>query len=1045
MNPTDELLQKCISSGNIIHHSTRYKMDGSRRLREVQMSPMDALDKYHYVFEISAKHMRKHPTCFHHFAQTRKGKKSMVIFHWFLGFVEAFINYQDKKTPLGPGAGVVSFVEWCPSSSSTKKKLATAGWRIHVFIDRAVNEMIVLREYFKKLKKETVKLTKAGITVPPHYAINTYGAYGSDIFKPYAGRLANFQELYNVELTCPEASPSNLFKMTAIEGAEHSIDQYIVHGSFTFTSMNFLKLDCEQLSFEKFASRKLPDYALHSLFKPEVHVFDGEGGSYRLEFSPHRNYKDHTEQWENLDEDGLQSFLHNYSKKYLIWRPGEIYSYEFGELTDSEEVHDCEPMMSKDPDDFTGKAHTERALMALCQAAESEIDMIRLEMLQVVEDRQEAGEPPFTPREKFDRILSEWRVRVWDDPDAFVSEPIQAVLEWFHKGYDHTFIEPKELVHPNISVFGHHAISKMVQYETLYQVASAHRECYWLLIARNDAFRHEHNLHLNAMFIGDAATSKSFMQTQVEQNSIGKTTKSLTYQTTRSGAVDHDDNHSVRQFDEAPPQFLKDPKNKDAEPALKMMLVKGFQAHERPHSHKETGERNKIVGISSCIGVMFGASNEGKGAFSDALRDRFHFFEAEKCIERSDQKTIQESKQMWKSMKQLQKNKLKEAVEDHKFEQGFVCVAWQFIRMGAIKKPDSSIVPTIMARFGDELVKYGIRYDTRQWERVELLCMHLAIVRAKEILYKTVTGKYAGQRFACNHLFDAEPLMICTEEIVLHAIGMEFDTVVPKAHTKTLEAIWKMHTNNGENATYKMAGTDHDYNYIELSGSLKSISKKIFNAIKESDKHASLCNVQSTLIDMRNDMQIKCACYKKEGNAGRFNDRFPENMLGDHVKQSYDQLIIDGNKIYVHIHMFRDIRCNIDDNIYKKVVQKLMHKFTARKKIVLGMNLPAEPYFWDTVQYSPQDHVISLSDGPKAAHPLYEQITGAMEDSSIEIEEDLDIFAARHRGRSIGREVFPYEPNAYDSAQQQKPYPLRVNSNGQSLKRTHSNMIENDI
>ena len=1038
MNPMEELLEKCMKSGNAIHHSTKYKMDGSRRLWGVQMSDFDELNKYHFTFEIAASMMRKNPTSLHHFAQTRKGKRFKIVLDWFLDYMNAFIDYQDKKAPLGPGAGVIAFMEWSTSSRSTKKKLHTSGWRIHVFIDRAVNEMDVLRKYFKHLKKESAKCVKAGLPVPPHYNINTYRSYGSDVFRPYSGKVANFQELFNPELTSSEASPSSLFKMREMPAFEHSVGAYTVDGSFVFPSMNFVLLDSEQLSWENFSMRKLPDYALHSLFKPEVFIHEVEGGMYRLDFGAHRNYKDIAEEWQEIDENALRRFMQQYGRKYLIWREGDTYADPLGELTYSEELHDCEALLSKDPDDFTGKAHVERAEMALCQAAESEIDMIRLEMLQIQEDRAEAGDAQLTPQEKFSRILSEWRVRVWDDPDAFVSDPLLAAIEWFHKGYDSNQIQPKHLVHPDISVFGHSAVCKMIQYETLYQVASAHRECYWLLHARNDAFRHEHNLHLNAMFIGDAATSKSFLQTQIEENSIGKTTKSLTYSTTRSGAVDHDDNHSVRQFDEAPPQFLKDQKNKDAEPALKMMLVKGFQAHERPHSHKDTGVRNKIVGISSCIGVMFGASNEGKGAFSDALRDRFHFFEAEKCIERKDRKTIQASKQMWKSMKAEQKSKHKEAIEDHKFEQGFVCLAWQFIRMGAIKKPDASIVPTIMARFGEELTKYGIRYDTRQWERVELLCSLLAIVRAKDILYKTVTGKYANQPFQCEHLFDAEPLMVCTEEIVLHAIGLEFDTVVPKAHTKTLEAIWKMHTSQGEGASYKMKGQEPDYNYIELSGCLKTISKKIFNAIKESDKHASLCNVESTLVDMKNDMQIKCVSYRKEGNSAQFNDQFPETMLGDTVKQSYDQLNIDGNKLHVHIHMFRDIRRNIKDNIYKKVVSKLKHKFTARKKIVLGMNLPSEPYYWDTVQYEPTDHVITLADGPAAADPLYSQFTGVMEDSSIEIEEDLDVFAARHRSTKIGRQVEPYKPNPYDYAQHLKPYPRRPN------KRTHLEMINDD-
>jgi len=1040
MSTAEDHLKKCLESGNELHWGSKWELDGSRRLREVQISPCQEVEKYHYVFELPANWMRKHPTRFDNFKQNRNGRTMMLLFHWFLDFIHTFVNYQDKKEPLAAGFGVIAFIEWAHSSTATKKKRSTAAWRLHVFINRKVNEMVILRQYFNKMTKEAAKLKKSNLPVPAHYNINTYNMYGSRVFRKYSGHNANFDELYNTEITNPEAAPSNLFKMTAMQGFG-SLDSYNSDGSFTFPCMNFLKLDCEQISYEHFGARDLPDWALFAIFKPEVHVYEAAGGKYRLEFGAHRTYKDLDEQWQEVDEDGLQSFIATFGKKYLIWREGDTYSHNWGEITDSEELQqsDADPLLSKDPEDYTGKAHTMRAEMALCQAAESEIDMIKLEVLQIEEDRALAGESPFTPREKFDHILGEWNVRVWNDPDAFVSDPLKAVIEWFHRGYDHTKIEPVPLMHEKISVFGHQVINKMVMYETLYQVASAHRECFWLHLARLDAFRHDHNLHLNAMFIGDAATSKSFLQTQIEQNSIGKTTKSLTYQTTRSGAVDHDDNHFVRQFDEAPEQFLKDPKNKAAEPALKMMLVKGFQAHERPHSHKDTGERNKIVGISSCIGVMFGASNEGKGAFSDALRDRFHFFEAEKCIERSDRKTIQDSKQMWKSMKTEQKFKLDSAVEDHKFEQGYGALLWQFVRMGAIKKPDTSIVSTVMSRFGAELVKYGIRYDTRQWERVEIIAQHHAVMRAGYILYKTLNGKHANQKFDCSHFWDAEELMYCTEEMVIHAMGLEFDTVVCKSHAKTLEAIWRMHKNQGASATYRLNGAEPDCNYIELSGSLKTISKKICNTIKESGKHASLVNIQSTLIEMKNDMQIKCACYKKEGNAAKFNDQYPETMLGDNDKQSYDQLLMDGNKIFIHIHMFRDIRLDIKDNIYKKVVQKLTHKFTARKKIVLGMNLPSEPYHWDTVQYAPSDEIISRSDGPKAAHRAYAGITGEMQDNQIEIDADLDDIAAKNRGISIGRPVELYKPNPYDNATHQFAYPLRPK------KRSHEDMIEDDL
>ena len=173
----------------------------------------------------------------------------------------------------------------------------------------------------------------------------------------------------------------------------------------------------------------------------------------------------------------------------------------------------------------------------------------------------------------------------------------------------------------------------MEMYHHLYQVSSAHRVCYWTHIARLDAFRHQHNLHLNCSMTGDAATSKSYMFTLMEKNSINETISTRTYDTDKADAIDSDSNHVVSVFDEAPPGFFKDPKKRGPLEALKMRLTSMKTSHRRLWTNEETGKREQIESVSSNIGCLMGATNESKSAFDPALVTRFHFFRSRESFE----------------------------------------------------------------------------------------------------------------------------------------------------------------------------------------------------------------------------------------------------------------------------------------------------------------------------------------------------------------------------------------------------------------------------
>ena len=154
--------------------------------------------------------------------------------------------------------------------------------------------------------------------------------------------------------------------------------------------------------------------------------------------------------------------------------------------------------------------------------------------------------------------------------------------------------------------------------------------------------------------------------------------------------------------------------------------------------------------------------------------------------------------------------------------------------------------------------------------------------------------------------------------------------------------------------------------------------------------------------------------------------------------QNFDQLIQIGNKIAIHIHMFSEIRLGNNPDIYRNCVLKLQQKFTARKKIVLGTNLAAEPQFWDTVDFAPGTDRVRMQVGPSRQHKAYEQNLGKMSNQSqFEIEEDFDVYATQNRSGKVGYYIEPYVPDEADWGDYTYNYPLRLTSTGTPTKRTH--------
>lgn len=984
-------------------HIKDWTIDEYHRPSYVCCDEPSIINKYHYVFTLQREHMRERPIRFDQFRNTDAAQNMQRCFHFFLDFIQEMVCSKTKEAPE-PGKNTLAFVEWCPRSHS-KTERDVAGWRIHVFVDRGVGEMAVLKKYLAGFEKKIQKCERKRCLVPEHYKISSLTKYGTDIYATYSGTTCNVEELYQGIENGSTSLPSALFKAKELAGSIYSLDEYKDEGNaFIFPGTEFLRIDPEMISVKEFAKRQLPDYVLFNFVKPEMRI-DREAET--IDFLAHRDY-----QHLDLDFSTVDEFIKTRGNDWIIYEPGPTRDvFEIGEVTYSKALHAGDVWLHhQNLDDLEGEASELYETIRANQADLSIIDCIHI----MSKTKEESERPKY--------LEEEFLTHVWNDEDCVESTPLKSVIRWFHKEYNHALLKPIKLVHKDMSVMGHRACFLMYTYTHLYQVASAHRSFYWVHVARLDGFRHTWGLHLNACFTGDAATSKSYTLSELQKNSISNTTSMRTYDTDKADAIDSDKNHVVSMFDEAPPGFFKDPKKKGPLEALKQRLTMMKTTHRRLFTREDTGERQQIESTSSNIGCLFGATNEPRSSFDPALQTRFHFFEAERSLKTT--RSIADCQHNAKTMQKANKEKKKEWVMFHKFEQAFVAIAWQFIRLGRIKPPDISVFTIVLKRF-EKILKqnYGKEIPPRTAERMEYLCVNLAIVRAKQIMYFTETGECANVPFHPSHILLAEKYMICTEELAVHAIGLEFDTIVSRNERRLLKKIWEMHDDNEE---YKQDDQgNEDFNYLALNGNIHSISRKLLNSLQEDSIHISTCNIETILREFM-DKTIDSYVYSpvcdtfKDGKPG-----YDKTHTGKFI--AAEAL---GGRLYLHLDLFKEVRLTDEEvNIYKACVEKLAHEYTRTKLFVLGLNSyeTDEPDVWDTLLMQPKNgEILQVSRGIGKHYDPY-GILALNQDIVEDIDMDLDQYAAMQRAEDCGYKIEPYQTNPNDWSYENEAYPWRQN------------------
>ena len=112
-------------------------------------------------------------------------------------------------------------------------------------------------------------------------------------------------------------------------------------------------------------------------------------------------------------------------------------------------------------------------------------------------------------RRKFqEEMMDEFVTNIVKDVNANVSEPVQAIIQWFNNTYKPVVNKLKKKSDPNGSVFLNSIAQKLNFYDEDLQVSTGHPTLMLLQHGKYDTYRQQLNLHFNAIFTGEGATSK---------------------------------------------------------------------------------------------------------------------------------------------------------------------------------------------------------------------------------------------------------------------------------------------------------------------------------------------------------------------------------------------------------------------------------------------------------------------------------------------------------------------------------------------------------
>lgn len=949
------------------HEGRTWSLDpfSCRKRIEIQ-EPVVKNDWQPLVFTLPYKYLRPGATSFCDFRKEPTSTAFQEVFTFFIDMITRMSSSGDDKRDNN----CVTFVETVLNDTDTP-----VGVRIFFFSNRSkVQAANIVREMMeahqkKKIKKfESYEQHKRCETT--HTWMKYCGTYmGSvDCMSHYTTAVAKFH--YEGH----ECNPTNVF---SVESPGFSHSNFRTSQTTGYHDGVCYRFPCENLvlsttpgaiSLRRLFENKLylPSYFFNAVALPSMKEYH-DGEVYRIKIPDHVHMYKKIDERSLLDimrEKTLQDGVFQFTEE--VWKGKEIVVN--GEYVGNEEglkdiclkffnvmqmYADEEPVYGTEGIDLFYRSHplfttsviSNQWFTDVITDTQNDPDMKTLlcgkhgfDKLDHIKYKTELLSSEYERGELQQLMMKEFVQSIINDEDADVSAPMKKILAWYHNIRDKNRCCVRRKTDPNGSVFLNSAAWKMNFFDDHLHVATVHPTLMLLQHSKYDAYYQSMDLHVNLIFTGEGATSKSYLFEKMKQMSIQDTVQELTYQTTRADAIDGDRNDTIIVFHEAPPGLFLKHKSVDPnlEQGMKEKLTSMTVKCKTYVYDDETGTRTNRETVSQCIGVLMGATNDDPSQCSQAMRTRFHFGEFENTQRKN--KSISECMRGEAEWAEFGGPLLRESLEHFHMEHFQVCMVFKMIFCGIIKSPTLKVPDTIYTELMNHLRGENVDMTTRFKERYDAMCRIFTIVYALDLLYNYEGGKHAGKRFDPMTLLDIEPLLYCTEEIAIFTFTLLSSEVYNPSEYKVKKAIYDIWRATGCKYQKQQEGdtTTEDYNYIRVTKTGKKLRTMIQQRMPIHTGRVSDHNIKAILKNLQDtSMDVHPMVERHYVTTRTFNDGLPEPDK-EKAKQSMDAMVEQLPDTLFNIQLFDAIRKGDYSTPIQRAIKKLMHRYTREKKILLG-------------------------------------------------------------------------------------------------------------
>jgi hypothetical protein len=593
--------------------------------------------------------------------------------------------------------------------------------------------------------------------------------------------------------------------------------------------------------------------------------------------------------------------------------------------------------------------------------------------------------------------MEEFKTRIILDDEANVSEPLANIVRWW-KTTRKKSVVPRLKMDDDGSLFLNDIAWTLNFFDKDLQVATGHPTLLILNVSKYDSYRQEHNLHMNMIFTGEGATSKSFLFDQMKLMSIPGTMLELTYQTLRANAIETDKNDECIIFNEAPPGMFITHKAVDpnAEAMFKELLTSMKVSCSVFHKDELTGERKNRRILSNKICTHFGATNDDPSDCNEAMRTRFYFGEFEKTERKN--KSLDQCMRGAKDWEQYGKEFLDEAYHTFHLEHAAITFLFKLMYLTVLEYPTMFAADTVYSQMQKSLRASKITTTTRFKERFDILCQIHTMRNAFNAVFTYAGGEccwlvepcmycrdveYHGKEccrrsFACTHpdchgkpsccnrgdgskcepyvfkeedLLKVQPYLFCTEEIAIFCFTSLSNEVYNPSEYKILKAIWKLWVLSGckynkvtraddetsGEGMYDQSQKVNDYDYIRFEKAGHKLRVAIQQAIPFHEGRPSEYNIKQMFERLGTSTQESVPFELRLAvTAQDPNDNLPKRKRDTIATMKYDVFKTDGVGSSFHMSLFDQVRHKNYDDPVLKAVKACQHHYSEEKKVILG-------------------------------------------------------------------------------------------------------------